>query len=163
MSFLNYPRPAAPALILAGAGVVRRAGHRRDGDPVGRVHWEGAVSSGASLSVRGAAHTNAVSTPESNDEQRANPESSIGELTSSSRDLTLHQTEASDPEPADATRQLRARGAPLGTIAQSCKSAKTKAGKASQSTEVLKPAGKPNQPSRRPSQRHEGSREARAD
>lgn len=98
---------------------------------------EEAVSSGASLSVCGAAD----STPESNDEQRVNPESSLGDLTSSSTDSTSQETEASDPEPADATRQLRARGVPLRTNVQAGKSAKTKAVKASQSAKAPKPTG----------------------
>lgn len=71
----------------------------------------------------------------------ASTRSHLGDLTSSSSDLTSQRTEASDPEPADATRQLRARGVPLRTNAQAGKSAKTKAAKASQSTKVLKPAG----------------------
>ncbi|KAH9384668.1 hypothetical protein HPB48_026679 [Haemaphysalis longicornis] len=56
------------------------------------------------------------------------------------RDLASRETEASDPEPADTTSQLRAHGTPLHTSAQAGKSAKTKAAKASKSTKVLKPA-----------------------
>lgn len=123
------------------------------GDPLGRDDMEiplgesaddreeEAISSGASLSVCGTTDTNADSTNESNDEQRVNAESSLDDQTSSSSDLTTQDTEASDPEPADATRQLRARGGPLRTNTQAGKSIKNKAAKASQSTKVPKPAG----------------------